>query len=143
MSLLRKPFSASVNEKPCKQVYRFHLQKRFSPLSNKKDLKNSSGHASKKGVMLRAKTSAKHTICTLSSPIQTILSVSESHRILRKNARGLYRRSGISPCPEEISFFPIIIQKPYDFKNFLILYTKAGFPKNILLRFEHAKKGCS
>jgi len=41
-----------------------------------------------------------------SSPIQTILSVSESHRILRQSARRLYCRSGISPCPEEfhISF---------------------------------------
>ncbi len=36
-----------------------------------------------------------------SSPIQTLLSVPESHRI-SENARGLYRRSGISPCPEDI-----------------------------------------
>ena len=35
MSLLRKPFSVSVNEKPCKQVHRFHLQKWFSPPSGK------------------------------------------------------------------------------------------------------------
>ena len=35
-----------------------------------------------------------------SSSIQTILSVPESHRIGPK-ARGLYRRSGISPCPED------------------------------------------
>ena len=47
-----------------------------------------------------------------SSPIQTILSVSESHRILRQSARRLYCRSGISPCPEEfhISFTSSLYQ---------------------------------
>ena len=44
---------------------------------------------------------AKKTKLYFSSPIQTILSVLESHQILRQSARGLYRRSGISPCPEE------------------------------------------
>ena len=37
-----------------------------------------------------------------SSSIQTILSVLELHQILPLPARGLYRRSGISPCPEDI-----------------------------------------
>jgi hypothetical protein len=36
----------------------------------------------------------------LSSFIQTLLSVAESHCICL-TARGLYRRSGISPCPED------------------------------------------
>ena len=36
-----------------------------------------------------------------SSSIQTILSVLELHQILPLPARGLYRRSGISPCPED------------------------------------------
>jgi len=39
MPLLRKSFSISGNEKPRKQVYRFHLQKWVSPLSNKKSPK--------------------------------------------------------------------------------------------------------
>ena len=43
-----------------------------------------------------------------SSFIQTVLSVPESHRISVSQghampyARGLYRRSGISPCPEDL-----------------------------------------
>ncbi len=43
-----------------------------------------------------------------SSFIQTLLLVSDLHRIMRstfshiKNARGLYRQSGISPCPEDM-----------------------------------------
>ena len=41
------------------------------------------------------------SIRVISSSIQTILSVLESHQILRSRARGLYRRSGISPCPED------------------------------------------
>lgn len=36
-----------------------------------------------------------------SSSIQTLLSASEFHRINAFGARGLYRRSGISPCPED------------------------------------------
>ena len=38
-----------------------------------------------------------------SSFIQTILLVLELHQIVRFCARGLYRQSGISPCPEDIS----------------------------------------
>jgi len=34
------------------------------------------------------------------STIQTILSAPEFHRIMHLRARGLYRRSGIAPCPE-------------------------------------------
>lgn len=37
-----------------------------------------------------------------SSFIQTLLSVLELHQVLRSRARGLYRRSGIAPCPEDI-----------------------------------------
>ena len=44
-------------------------------------------------------------ICNTSSFIQTVLSVPESHRVShQKVGRGLYRRSGISPCPEDIRF---------------------------------------
>ena len=59
---------------------------------------------SKKGVMPHTKKRTPSIHLYLSSPIQTILSVSESHRILRRSARGLYRRSGISPCPEDTLF---------------------------------------
>ena len=38
-----------------------------------------------------------------SSFIQTILLVLELHQIMRFYARGLYRQSGISPCPEDTS----------------------------------------
>ena len=38
-----------------------------------------------------------------SSFIQTIRLVLELHQIMRLYARGLYRQSGISPCPEDIS----------------------------------------
>ena len=38
-----------------------------------------------------------------SSFIQTILLVLELHQIMCFYARGLYRQSGISPCPEDIS----------------------------------------
>lgn len=44
----------------------------------------------------------QHVHKNISSSIQTILSVLEFHQILRLHARGLYRRSGISPCPEDI-----------------------------------------
>ena len=40
----------------------------------------------------------------VSSLIQTILSAPETHRI-NLSARGLYRRSGIAPCPEEYLIF--------------------------------------
>ena len=46
------------------------------------------------------KTNVSHAL--LSSIIQTVLSVLESHQIKRCSARGLYRRSGISPCPEDV-----------------------------------------
>ena len=54
-----------------------------------------------------------HTfICKLtvskSSFIQTVLSAPESHRIMPQ-ARGLYRRQGLSPCPEDIFFLIIIL----------------------------------
>ena len=39
-----------------------------------------------------------------SSFIQTILSVLELHQIVRHSVRGLYRRSGITPCPEDCIF---------------------------------------
>ena len=39
-----------------------------------------------------------------SSSIQTVLSVSELHRF-GLSARGLYRRSGIAPCPEVIFIY--------------------------------------
>ena len=38
----------------------------------------------------------------ISSPIQTLLSVLEFHQVSRIAARGLYHRSGISPCPEDL-----------------------------------------
>lgn len=40
----------------------------------------------------------------ISSFIQTILSVLELHQIVRHSVRGLYRRSGITPCPEDCIF---------------------------------------
>ena len=57
--------------------------------------KNSSEESHSPGAAQECKESL-----TASSSIQTILSVSELHRICL-TARGLYRRSGISPCPEE------------------------------------------
>ncbi len=50
---------------------------------------------------------ARHKIIKhdLSSTIRTLPSASEFHGISRTigASRGLYRRSGISPCPEELS----------------------------------------
>ena len=53
----------------------------------------------------RSHDSKKLLLRILPSSIQTILSVPESHRFLRGCARGLYRRSGIAPCPEDIFRF--------------------------------------
>ena len=49
----------------------------------------------------------KHIPC--SSSIQTILSVSESHRFGTQSARGLYRRWGLAPRPEELIPYVVII----------------------------------
>ena len=81
---------------------------------------------------------------TTSSSIQTVLSVLESHQILRDHARGLilsekhfsskaYRRSGISPCPEDllltcsivtISLPPIAVKPLSYFRNFIVKTSK-------------------
>ena len=51
----------------------------------------------------------------ISSSIQTVLSVLESHQIMCSRTRGLYRRSGISPCPEDFllssSIMLVLIRK--------------------------------
>ena len=55
-----------------------------------------------------AKRYTKNTIdhsWSFSSSIQTILSVLDFHQIMRQHACGLYRRSGISPCPEEYHIY--------------------------------------
>ena len=46
----------------------------------------------------------------LPSSIQTIRSVLELHQIMRQSASGLYRRSGIAPCPEDIFIIPLILR---------------------------------
>ena len=48
----------------------------------------------------------------ISSSIQTLLSVLEFHQV-SINARGLYHRSGIAPCPEDYyrTTIPQYIQK--------------------------------
>lgn len=46
----------------------------------------------------------------LPSSIQTLLSVLEFHQVSHiSTARGLYRRSGITPCPEDMFIFYIFI----------------------------------
>ena len=71
------------------------------------------------------------TSLLLSSPIQTILSVLESHQILRRNARGLYRRSGISPCPEEyhIYLLPYYNMKKNEFQGLFSIFDNGNFSK--------------
>ncbi len=60
-----------------------------------------------------------------SSFIQTILSVSESHRFSH-TARGLYRRSGITPCPEDTLSSCI-----YSIAHIMVLST--GFRKQLTI----------
>ena len=52
-------------------------------------------------IRFRADDTQIKLIRIFSSFIQTILSVLEFRQIMRFHARGLYRRSGISPCPED------------------------------------------
>ena len=79
-----------------RHIIRVFLQEKSSEhgCSELKFKQKSRNHDSKK-LLLRI----------LPSSIQTILSVPESHRFLRGCARGLYRRSGIAPCPEDIFRF--------------------------------------
>ena len=106
MSLLRKSSKKYFDCCFCKQASAVIFSAWFSPLSNK--LKEA-WRIFRLNKQNKADTHAQKN-CTktyrsyFSSPIQTILSVLESHQILRRNARGLYRRSGISPCPEELIF---------------------------------------
>lgn len=67
----------------------------------------------------------------LSSPIQTLLSVLELHQIKAKCFRGLYHRSGITPCPEDLfcthySFFQSACQ------DFFYTYTPLSLFWNII-----------
>jgi len=57
--------------------------------------------AQKSGIYRFLHTKNTESRFVFSSSIQTILSVLDFHQIMRLRARGLYRRSGISPCPEE------------------------------------------
>ena len=72
--------------------------------------------------MLTKNITIKPGCPSLSSFIQTILSVLESHQILRRRARGLYRRSGISPCPEDLSSIQMLVE---------IIASSGGFCKRI------------
>ena len=63
-----------------------------------------------------------------SSFIQTLLSVLEFHQFMRFSARGLYRRSGISPCPEDkYLFFMLLLYIIFRFvssvKSYFVLFT--------------------
>lgn len=46
---------------------------------------------------------------SLPSSIQTVLSVLEFHQVNHYVGRGLYRRSGFSPCPEGYSIYFILL----------------------------------
>ena len=58
-------------------------------------------------------------VILLASLIQTVLSAPESHRIMCKCTRGLYRRSGTSPCPEAAIYFFSVL--PGDKRSFTLL----------------------